>query len=1316
MQSFTYKGQKYSFSDGTSNDDALLKIKTHLGETGEKTTSVGEDLATGFAGVGNLVDTGVSLAASALARPFDAQGSDDIFKNLNQRIEERNKWANPEGKKQTTGGKLISAIPGALGIPFAGFNLPATGKEMLDAGESLPKSLAAGAGDAALQFATMGIPMPGKGVATKALSTGAFNAAQNALTDLGISTLADSKQIKEAHNPADLDKALVSFVSGGIAGGVAHKLGTKTKAVEDSFDAKLQAALDAKKTPDYDTPENAVFKEAALDRQRNEQTVQRLEAAIAKQNPEYNDAVYVGQEGTAIPGEQGRAMMDATRGVEYEQVPPDGVIPRNKPDGSLEVPKGNDWPVDENGIPVRQGLPENKLAPPETYHESQAVNDLGNAIQEANGPKLGPNEAYGADNLSGPMGAPELPKFSVPKGQRGAIDLGTSQKEKQEIISKIVGTKHFTPPPTVEELTAQSLASGKDGKGWNITEAGGSLTAEKRDSPLIRGGVRIVQHQKNIAEDSIRASVFPVEKKLRSLSSNELVQLAKVMKAEMFAKQTLSTKELADLGLSEKQLMAYDSIRDMYKQALDKENQARVLQGKEPITAQEAYLSSRWQGDFRRAIYDTKGKLVWYLAANSKKGLDIQAQALVKKFPDLAKGQHVDHVTRSMRGSNMDAQSMYTTMLDVLGRDDPAVQKIKEWAESKTEEEGRGVFAQEKHFKNKYNIRGFVGDRPSNTLLGKLNPQKEALDMFQQQITYAKNAHKWAGMQEAGAELKKVFSNGELAAQQPHNMEYLKDYFREQVGMGTSRAVSGIEDAFKSSGISPQVVNNGIGNIKNLWITQKLVASLGFMASNVIQAGNMLPHIADMQVKYGGNPLYALPIGLTTGLAMASGHLSNASGRPSFYKFLGALPAEDMKFLTLAMKYAEDNSVTARSIYDESPIASSFSPTARIAQVAGKTISSPETLLRSIVFMTYANMLKTSGKFKNDLELLRLAEEKTNISMGDYREGEKAMMFSKLGTLGNAMNTLQTFPINYYNQWGWAAREAKRGNPTPAAVMFITQAAAAGAMGVPGFADADKLWNGIKGLLADHSPKMWDKVKNVDLKQAILDGFGSSGLYGPLSTQSGISFTSRASAPALNEMGASPLSPFVDMARQVGSFANAAASPTDSQKRAQSIMDSIPTGLQGWVETGPLRDETSVQRGGERVFFSPRDLAAREGSVARTPAEESIRQKGFRSQREVEERDATYRARSLEAQSQSVIKGLPGKIYNELRKGNLDNAKDLITLYSRISGKEITDEQIQSEAVKEFTTGKERASMGANTIPGILAIKRLQEIRNATKP
>ncbi len=107
------------------------------------------------------------------------------------------------------------------------------------------------------------------------------------------------------------------------------------------------------------------------------------------------------------------ALDRSTQDITYENVPPDGVIPRSRPDGSLRVPSRNEWVADENGIPVRQGMPEEPLVKDSqnVNVDQPHVNDMGNAIQEANGPKLGPDEIYGAGQLK------------VPSGQRGAIDV-----------------------------------------------------------------------------------------------------------------------------------------------------------------------------------------------------------------------------------------------------------------------------------------------------------------------------------------------------------------------------------------------------------------------------------------------------------------------------------------------------------------------------------------------------------------------------------------------------------------------------------------------------------------------------------------------------------------------------------------------------------------------------------------------------------------------------------------------------------------------------------------------------------------------------
>ena len=69
-------------------------------------------------------------------------------------------------------------------------------------------------------------------------------------------------------------------------------------------------------------------------------------------------------------------------------------------------------------------------------------------------------------------------------------------------------------------------------------------------------------------------------------------------------------------------------------------------------------------------MYDADGKLVWYLADTTQRGVNNQLKALLAKEPSLKAGK--PHVVKSLKGG-ADIQSMYSTMLDILGRDDPAV-------------------------------------------------------------------------------------------------------------------------------------------------------------------------------------------------------------------------------------------------------------------------------------------------------------------------------------------------------------------------------------------------------------------------------------------------------------------------------------------------------------------------------------------------------------------------------------------------------------------------------------------------------------------
>lgn len=893
----------------------------------------------------------------------------------------------------------------------------------------------------------------------------------------------------------------------------------------------------------------------------------------------------------------------------------------------------------------------------------------------------------------------------LPSSQRGGVNLDAfTSKEKIEATEKVLQTKLYAPEVKAQDVIQEALQSGKDSGGTTNFSAGGTLEAMKRNSPLIRGITRIIQRFLNIADDKIRMNVIPVEKAFRGLKPGEVIDLSKVFIKEMFAKEEFTPKELASIGLSDKQLIAYNQMRNMFEKALEDINQSRTERGLKPVTKHEAYLSSRWRGDFRRAIYDKEGNLAWYLAAETKKGLDRQTQALMKDFPELVPGEHLDHIKGSGRYKTTSTGEMYLAMKDFLGADNERVKALEQWYHEQVKLDSEGAYAQTKHFIHKGNIRGFVGDRP-----GVAGTKAEALAMFQEQINYAKNAHKWAGITRAGNELKSIFSNEELNKQQPKNMAYAREYFENQVGLNTWDAVRAVEDSLHNIGTSIHELKKVTNSVKSAWILQKLTGSLGYVASQGLQAANMIPHLLNMAWKEKANPLIvpaAFIQGAAEGLLMATGHLMKQS--ENLIKGAAYRPGDSV-FSAKAMKYAEDNGIITRSLTDESPIESSFSKTGRALKAANWTLSTPEAYLRSVVYMTYAHAYKMIGKLP-ELEVFRKAEELTNASMGDYRSGERAPIFSKMGAAGDVANILQTYPVNFYNQYSWAAREAGRLNPVPIFAMLGTHYMVAGMMGIPGFQDLDKLWTWTKKQIADRDPDLWMKVKDLDLKELAIKTLGKSGLYGAVSTQSGISMTSRAAAPAGSEMLVNPAAPYVDMAQQLGSLGNAAVK-RDAQSATQAVLDLAPVGVQGALETGPLKNQTSVVNSkGERIYGKTTDLAAREGMIKRTPQEERLRSLGFRSQREVEEREAAYKAKAKEQQALSVARQLPDKAWNAIRNGDKEKTREYVKLYSQIMGTQMTEDMFSKRALDEYTTAAEKVQIKNKTIPGLVALKQLKDI------
>lgn len=858
-------------------------------------------------------------------------------------------------------------------------------------------------------------------------------------------------------------------------------------------------------------------------------------------------------------------------------------------------------------------------------------------------------------------------------------------------------------PENPDTSVALETARGEtDGKLWTYAQSGAVNAAMKTGSTLIKTVGNLVQAAGKRADLATRKYILPAETALRKLSREELTQLGDVFKDEMFQDYRYDGDLLAK-HLTVKQLEAYTKMRDVFDATLSAQNEARVAKGQKPITAKEAYLSSRWQGDFRVPVYDADGKLVWYLADTTQRGVDKQLKALLAKEPTLKAGK--PHVVKSLK-SGADVQSMYTTMLDILGRDDPAVQRIKELVEMDVGDDTANMLAQEKHFKSKSGVRGFAGDRPG------FNKTQDTVKMFEQQIQYAKNAFQWSEMQKNADDLKMLLSDEELAKNQPNNMKFAREYVKNALGQGEGKLAKAFEDTVREMGLSPTVLDNAVGGVKSFFITQKLAVSAGYTLANLVQTTNMVPYLANLSSQgYHANAAKAIAIGYTGALPMAIAHYMRAFGGGEYKTFFGDIPN---KFMEGALRYAEDNGITSRSIYDEAPVGTGFNPLKQVERAASFTISAPETVVRSAAFLTYAYYLKDSGKFKDMQAVFQKAEDLVNMSMVDYRATEKPLMFAKAGTVGNIANTLQTYPMSFYNQYKYMLNEALQGRPGGLATMMVMQGAIAGAAGMPYFEDLTNLYKMMRDNLLSDS--QWAKAMKhpffSDPKLWMLENLGESSVYGLLSTQTGLGLTSRVTAPSLEAMSQAPFGPAVDLSKQVVNLGKAALDPTNTSKVGQAAMGSIPTGLQGWLETQPfMKDITFVENAdGTKTFMKTSDLADRKGGYTRNEDEVNIRKWGLRSQQEVLSRDVNWAAQQANMETKERTTGLVEKIYDAARQGNTERVKQLRQLLIDLTGKDISSEQLQNQLLEEQMDDVSRNARNSKTPQQMLNTARSLKI------
>ena len=246
-----------------------------------------------FAGVGNTADIGGTLAWQGLARLGGKRPNPEVFKAMEERIRQRNELV----KDDIDPGFLGKLFGLGVTLPAQMLNMPMahaeTGKTFIDEGESLGRAQAAMGVDAAGNAAGMLLPGWKAGSkAVRALTGAGANAGQDTATRLILQQLAEKEKTKDLFAPSAETAALSAIPGAAFAVALGKN---KPKALPKPRADANQVVGEFANKPAEEGPYQKTKPEAAAD----EATIARLEAAIAKQNPQ-QPLMRVGKDGEAF--------------------------------------------------------------------------------------------------------------------------------------------------------------------------------------------------------------------------------------------------------------------------------------------------------------------------------------------------------------------------------------------------------------------------------------------------------------------------------------------------------------------------------------------------------------------------------------------------------------------------------------------------------------------------------------------------------------------------------------------------------------------------------------------------------------------------------------------------------------------------------------------------------------------------------------------------------------------------------------------------------------------------------------------------------
>lgn len=906
------------------------------------------------------------------------------------------------------------------------------------------------------------------------------------------------------------------------------------------------------------------------------------------------------------------------------------------------------------------------------------------------------------------------PTIKVAKRQRGGINIDAVSKVLGNAVNRVktalnslpghdkTGTDFLAQYPDVTETVTRlkselPFMSDKAAK-WESFRSGSSMKYIETQHPVIKAAADYMQTAYQRADRTIMQVVKPIEHELQKFAWNDkqgLVELGQLFKKEMFERRTFTPEQLKQAGFSDKQVGLYSKMREAYTKAWEKQNEVLKAKGLPELSKHEYYLSSRWTGDWRSNVYDKDGHLVWVIKDHSKKGVEQALAHLESQGIEFDKEKSQAEFTRNNRGTPQDMPAAYASMMQHITESNPLAQKVREVMDAKMMDTAHATLSQSKHFKNKANIRGFVGDRPW------MNPFEDARDMFNEQTNYLKNSIQWSEYNKASDQLKTIINDPDIVKQAPKATAQANHIIDHYLGSNETRMFQRLEDSLaKSTGVSRQDIQNKVNFAKTGWILQKMGTNAGALVQNIIQPVNTIPfHTILSEGGYKHNPVKTILASTVDTIAGLANHYGNKLGGPNL--------AFSSKIGRDALQYAEQNGILNLSAFDEHTNVNSSRGQVILQRSLGMPVMTADKISRFSAFMSFVHHLEQSGKFSNKMELFREAEHYTNASMVDPRMPERPFVIQDTGAIGSAASTLQGYTMNYLNQFHMLANRAvKEGKPTALLEFMAISGALSGIAGMTAVNYGAAGYDALRNQIAKIKPEWYDSLP--DLERMLLvdvgEGMGKVGeamKYGVPSALSGADlskkFETTVSAPIVG--------PVADIAQQAGTVAKGLVQG-DTKGLTQAAYAVAPTGIgQGLldVDSGAFQDKKSGK-------YAPPSSGDYSKGYFRSDTDKLMRRLGVTSIPESRQKEIIYQRAKADANDKLVNNGLADKYITSIMEGEGFKGKNAYVANLVQRAPDQAQQLIQASMQKYIISH----NLDAQTI-SLLKARHLQAIQNWQK-